>query len=428
MFARFWSDRAGNFGLMFGLVSMPLLIAVGAAFDYSYSSTVKNQLQAAADAAAVGALSEQSVGVIASLKNGSLGKIDLGEADAKRLFEANLDPKYKAYLKSYSVSLVRSADKFVAQVTFAAKVPTSLLAVAGIQSVDVAGNAQANYVPASYIDFYMLLDNSPSMGLGATTADIQKLEANTSDKCAFACHESKKTDNYYTLAKSLGVATRIEVVSAAAQKMTDTASKTRKSVDQYRMAVYSLGASAETAKLTEVAAMSSNLDNVQDQTDTIDLMTTPEHNYNNDQQTDLVGSLTSLKTIMGVGGNGYSTSDRQKVLFLVTDGVEDVYRPDDCTQPTVPGKGRCQAPLDPAVCDQIKNNNIRIALLYTTYQPVDSNSWYTKYIAPFQSSIPNTIKACASDGLFFEVSPSDGIEEAMNALFYKVVNLPRLTM
>ena len=38
------------------------------------------------------------------------------------------------------------------------------------------------------------------------------------------------------------------------------------------------------------------------------------------------------------------------------------------------------------------------------------------------------MKECASDGLFFEVSPSQGIDEAMNALFMKIINMPRLTM
>ncbi len=33
---------------------------------------------------------------------------------------------------------------------------------------------------------------------------------------------------------------------------------------------------------------------------------------------------------------------------------------------------------------------------------------------------------CASPGLYFEVSPSEGIEDAMSALFLKIINTPRL--
>jgi hypothetical protein len=41
-----------------------------------------------------------------------------------------------------------------------------------------------------YIDFYLLLDNSPSMGVGATPADVAKMVNNTPDACAFACHDT----------------------------------------------------------------------------------------------------------------------------------------------------------------------------------------------------------------------------------------------
>ncbi len=52
-------------------------------------------------------------------------------------------------------------------------------------------------------------------------------------------------------------------------------------------------------------------------------MTVPNQNYNNDQDTSYDTMLTSLKSIMGTGGNGTSSSDRQKVLFFVGDGVGD---------------------------------------------------------------------------------------------------------
>jgi hypothetical protein len=90
--------------------------------------------------------------------------------------------------------------------------------------------------------------------------------------------------------------------------------------------------------------------------------------------------------------------------------------------------GRCQQPLDTTACKAIKANGVSIAVLYTTYQPLDSNDWYNQYIKPFRSEIATNMQACASEGLYFEVSPSQGIEEAMNALFLKIINMPRLTM
>jgi hypothetical protein len=37
------------------------------------------------------------------------------------------------------------------------------------------------------------------------------------------------------------------------------------------------------------------------------------------------------------------------------------------------------------------------------------------------------MQACASEGYYFEVSPTDGISQAMTALFQKVVQAARLT-
>jgi Flp pilus assembly protein TadG len=420
------ADRSGNFALMFALSAVPIITAMGAAVDYSYALTAKTQLQQAADSAAVGALAEQSVGVIAALKNGTSGEITVGEKDAEAIFKANMDPKLASYVSSYNISVQRNGSQFTSQVKFTANVPTSFLGIIGKNSIQVSGTAQGSYVPATYVDFYLMLDNSPSMGLGATTADISKLEANTSDTCAFACHIDNSTTDYYSLAKKLGITTRIQLVSQAAQAMMSTAKSTRKYSDQYRMAVYSMGANATSAQLTNIASMSYNLDDVASKTSTIDLMSIPYQNYNSDQMTDLLTNLTSLKSTMGTGGSGLNATDRQKVLFLVSDGVEDANRPSGCLK-KLSGTTRCQQPIDYSICTKIKSAGIRIAVLYTTYQPLPNNSWYNTWIAPFSTEINPDMKACASTDLFFEVSPSDGITEAMNALFLKVVNLPRLT-
>jgi hypothetical protein len=161
----------------------------------------------------------------------------------------------------------------------------------------------------------------------------------------------------------------------------------------------------------------------------MDLMTIPYQGYDNDQQTDFDKILTDLKKEVGKGGEGLAASDRQKVVFFVSDGVNDSYKGNGCKKKTTnkTDEGRCQQPLDFDTCEKIKKNGVRIAVLYTTYQPIPKNSWYTTWIKPFTGEINPAMKSCASEGLFFEVSPSQGIMEAMNALFLKVINLPKLT-
>lgn len=417
------------------LLMAPLVLAMGTAIDYGYAMSVRTEMQSAADIAAVQALSEQSAGVIAALTQSLSGKLELAETDAGHLFEANLQEKSKDYLDSKEINIVRTGNTFVSTVGFQATVPTSFLGMFGVRKIDVSGVAKATYVPAKYIDFHLMLDNSPSMGLGATTADIANLinatKNNAADaSCAFACHvDDGKNNDYYSLAKKIGVTTRIEMVIKASQTMLETAVKTRRYSDQYRMALYSLGKKAKDAGLTKVADLSDELDKLEDEAGKIELMSIPSHKEPN-MQTDLVGSLTELEKIIGKAGTGQNSADRQKVLFLVSDGLEDTKRPTTCLKKVMTGgtnEGRCQAPMNESICQTIRDNGVTIAVLYTTYQPIDNNGHYNKWIKPFRAEIPTRMKNCASEGLFFEVSPSQGIEEAMNALFLKVVNMPRLT-
>ena len=103
-----------------------------------------------------------------------------------------------------------------------------------------------------YIDFYLLLDNSPSMGVGATPADVTTMVNNTPDQCAFACHDAHNSNNYYNLAKTLGVTMRIDVLRTATQQLMDTAAVTETYSNQFRMAIYDFGVSSDTAALTPV--------------------------------------------------------------------------------------------------------------------------------------------------------------------------------
>jgi len=106
-----------------------------------------------------------------------------------------------------------------------------------------------------------------------------------------------------------------------------------------------------------------------------------------------------------------------------------------CAQPVTNGSDpqtgknyvRCQEPLDVSYCTTLKNRGIKVAVLYTTYLPLPTNAWYNTWIAPFASQIATNMQTCASPGFYFEVSPSQGISDAMNALFKKAVAQARLT-
>jgi hypothetical protein len=234
-----------------------------------------------------------------------------------------------------------------------------------------------------------------------------------------------QSTNNYSIAKSLGVAMRIDVVRQATQALTDTAKTERVSSDQFRMGVYTFGTKAEDAKLTTISSPTSDLTKVKNYTDDVDLMTIPYQNYNQDQLTSFDSALPQMNTIIDPAGDGTSNISPEKILFFVSDGVGDSYKPSTCTKKTT--GGRCQEPIDTSFCKPLKDRGVKIAVLYTTYLPLPSNDWYNKWISPFQSEIPTRMQACASPGLYFEVTPTQGIADAMKALFLKVIRAPRIT-
>ncbi len=423
LLSAFFSDRSGNFGIMTALLMVPLVGAAGLALDYAHALSLRTQLYAAADAAAVGAVSEKSDAVAAAMTMQGDGTISIAKTDARNIFFSQMSGELAATPVDLAIDVTKTANKINSQVVFSATVPTTFMHVLGQDSITVSGMATAEYQTASFMDFYILLDNTPSMGVAATPADVSKLEAKTG--CAFACHQMDQSSNNYTIAKSLGVAMRIDVVRKATQALTDTAKTERVSADQFRMGVYTFGTKAEDAKLTTISSLTSDLTKVKNYTDAVDLMTIPYQNYNKDQLTSFDSAMSQMNTIITPAGDGTSNISPEKILFFVSDGVGDSYKPSTCTKKTT--GGRCQEPIDTSFCKPLKDRGVKIAVLYTTYLPLPSNSWYNDWIKPFQNEIPSRMAACASPGLYFEVSPTEGIAEAMKALFLKVIRAPRLT-
>lgn len=405
----FAGDRAGGVLPFFAFALVPLIGLGGGFADYARAMSVRTQLNAAADAAALAA-----VGQIVMTK-----PLADAKAEGERFFDGD-SAKYKSMLSSRTVTVTANGLRRSVEVTYTAAVPVYFMNLFGITKIDVAGRASSTGMRAPYIDFYLMLDNSPSMGVAATQADIDTMVANTSDKCAFACHDLSNANNYYKKAKKLNVQMRIDVVRQASQQLMDTAKTTATLPGQYRMAAYTLGPSCDGKKLTEIQPITSDLTAAKSATGKIDLMTIPHDQFDKDQCTDLNQAMTAMNGVISSTGDGSSPASPQKVMYFVSDGVADYANP-QCSRKKVSGT-RCQEPIDISFCKAIKDRGIQIAVLYTTYLPLPTNSWYNDWIKPFSADIPKKMEACASPGLFFEVSINQGIAEAMNALFQRVVS------
>ncbi len=430
----FGRENRGNVALMFGLAAIPIILAVGAAVDYSFANRAKTELDQIADAASLSAVSQSALALSAAAD----------QKNAVKFFKAQAASLKRDTLGTVSAKVTDGASGRTALVSYTASVPTAFMGIVGYNKIPISGSSTAATALPTYIDFYLLLDNTPSMGVGATPADVATMVANTPDQCAFACHQLDVSPNdYYGLAKKLGVTTRIDVVRSATQQLMDTANTMQVVPSQFRTAIYTFGASAAGAGLTQIFPLSSSLSNAKAAAENIDLMTVPYQNYASDTDTNFDNVLPAINNIIAAPGVGFSPSSPQKILFFVSDGVEDANTA-ACSQPTTPGQDpqtgqaytRCQEPLNVALCTAIKNRGIKIAVLYTTYLALPTNAWYMSWIDPFNqgpytpsvnSQIAANMQSCASAGYYFEVSPTDGISQAMNALFQKAVLAARIT-
>ncbi|WP_257166067.1 TadE/TadG family type IV pilus assembly protein [Bradyrhizobium sp. SRS-191] len=420
--SRFRRDESGNIAVIFAIALLPILAFIGSAIDYSMAVRAKAKLSASLDAAMLAATGYTAMRGSASAAQTAATNMFNGQMAAHNLSANSINITITDSVSARSV--VGSANVVV---------KTIFMYMFGYPTMTVATSSSASASFPTYMDFYVLVDNSPSQGLGATTADMTKLQNATSDKCAFACHDvytssTKKTlqtNSYYQIAKNKGVTMRIDVVRSATQSLTDTATASQVVSNQYRMAVYSLGSDCGSLGLTTVASLSSSMSSVKSSVGSLDLMTIPYSGYNNDQCSDFDGAMSSMSGVIPAQGDGSSTSP-QKWLFFVSDGVADYNYPTTCSKTTVSG-GRCQEPLNTATCTALKARGIKIAVLYTTYLAITNNSWYTTYIAPWRNDIGTVMKSCASPGYYYEVDSSGSIGAALTALFQQAIASAHLT-
>ena len=426
-----------------------MVLLTGVGVDVSDVAMRQAQLQQAVDAAAVGAVSRTSPGYVYAVnKMTADGAVpdSVTATTAQALFNANWNnPKDSTtpVLTGSSCggpTLVCKQTTPLSAVTVnsAIKATTTLtpafLGMIGQKSVQLTATSHASDNIPVYMNFYLLLDNTPSMGIAATTAGIQTMVNSTSDQCAFACHDLSDSNNYYNLAKRLGVNTRIYNVAQAASNLLNTAQTTETAngiSNEFSVAVYDFGAAATDPTVSSYAGYSqvypaqfgtttTNLTAAATAAAGIDLMTVQGQGQFNDIDTNLGSPLNFAAQSLTSTGTGTAATSPQQVLFFVSDGVNDAYNcsysdGNSCRQIT---------PLDVTPCNTLKKNGIKIAVLYTTYLPLPTNSFWTSWVKPYTTptdQIGANMQSCASPGLYFEVNSSQDINAAMLALFEKVV-------
>lgn len=169
----FWKNTAGNTAIMMGLAIVPIVIAAGAAIDFSRANYARTVLQGAADAAALaGATSKDR-------SNSALNRV------VAQYLEANHAKDVLRYVSKVEQTL--DNDKGTFRVIIEGQIDTSLMSIAGLKKMDIGAVSQVN-VGSEALEIALVLDNTGSMA-GAKIANLKAaatklvdiLEEETSD-------------------------------------------------------------------------------------------------------------------------------------------------------------------------------------------------------------------------------------------------------
>jgi Flp pilus assembly protein TadG len=195
LIGRFRGDRGGNIAVIFAIALLPILSAVGCAVDYSLATRMRAKLQAAADAAGVASIAQKSPGFTAAAAMTGDGSITAGVTDANNVFDGNMSGITGYTNISRTSTVTKTGIKLASNVTFSADVPVVFMKVIGYQKLTVTGSSTSAASLPPYLDFYLMLDVSGSMGLPSTDNEQTRLSAINPDNfgqypggCTLACH------------------------------------------------------------------------------------------------------------------------------------------------------------------------------------------------------------------------------------------------
>jgi Flp pilus assembly protein TadG len=195
----FLANKRGNVAVITAIAAVPLVSVLGCAVDYTMATTIRTRLQAAADAATLAAISYNSPITTAAKSMTGNGTVTGSQTYIQNFFTSNLSgsPENSGYTGATSSGQVtKTGNTVTATISFSAHVPTYFLGIMGYSYLPITGSSSSSYTLPSYIDFYMMLDVSGSMGMPSTSAEQARLQAVNPDNnaseypsgCTFACH------------------------------------------------------------------------------------------------------------------------------------------------------------------------------------------------------------------------------------------------
>jgi Flp pilus assembly protein TadG len=490
---RIGRDRRGVTAIVFAVSALSLTMMGGLLLDFGNYMLLRGNLNLAADAAVLTGVTQAATQLGPNPETYlTLGQqAGLARMNGQSGQASNAVKLGQVSTPVVSLAISRSGSVISGQATWSTFYTPFFAGLFGSSAWSMSNASSASVqISTPYLNVYVVLDNSPSMEIGATNSDIQTLQQltacsasgayyyNSTSKtwaqiapssgqvysayqctssghtysgsltcpvpasapytfstftpssatsgpscqgylplhngvypqagatCGFACHfdTSKPAgtgSDYYAVARStIGqsnqVTLRFDVVKAAVNSLLNVMQTNSQPLNNLKVAVYTL---AETLSpvypahgdagsdwATAIAGVGSP-PTVANGPDT----GIQPYAGSNVANTDFPDALTSLSGTLTAGGGGTVSTDPQKVLVLVTDGLEDYVN--------ASGTRKLQA-LEPSYCQLFKNMGYTVFVLYTPYYPL-MNSFYLQNLTTVAegtstTSVAYNLQQCAS--------------------------------
>ncbi len=440
---RFSKDTKGAVAIIFGITVIPILLAVGLAVDYSVTSDNKAKLDSAADAAALAGAIRAKTYLAENQGRGLPDSVVIAQAklvakaEADKHFDGSLTKLVNTSNVTKNVVIdVKTDERLVtAKLKYDADVSLAFGPLVSINDFHVSNNVEAVSSLPTYLDLYVVLDNSGSMGIGADDVNIAKIK-DVNAGCEVACHVGGNTS--YGMLKALTgvnkVIMRIDVLRDAITGMLSQANMLKTTNDLFRFSLFSF--SNDLVSLQPATTDYALLNNA---ISTLDL-------DNRQGGTNFHYSIgNQLPLIIPNTDDGSSALKRKTHVVIITDGVENnrwssTYGTAGDPNYTLwygngtpfkagdPTRDNVQA-FDPRICDGLKSKGAQVTVLNVKYYVPPSTFDEFVYIANnIIGREAYTIAGCASSSSdYYSANTPSEIRAAVTAIFGNILRPVRLT-
>jgi Flp pilus assembly protein TadG len=475
--------RSGNVALIFALLAPVLVLLTGGAVDIMDASTRRAQLQQALDAAAVASVARYSPGYEAAnlMPAGGAVPDTVTATSTNGVFKANWTnptdvstPMVTGASCGGSTMVCRQGTSVNAVLNATANFNPIFLSIASIvpgfqamKTIQLNVTSKATASTPTYVNYFIIVDSSQSMGIASTPTDMANLYNRVSTYnngsggeygCVFGCHV--QADNAYKPNKGFNssylqpytnedlahnsafgtpITLRIDSAKTAIQNIVSLAKQAAGGYANIQFALYTMSHDPTTGSYYKtISGLSSNYDAVSAAANNIDLGGNTMYGYGDTDFTDELNAFFPTeftKNNISSNGDGSTPQNAQNYIFIITDGLSDNSGSTVNSHPT--------KAFDTTLCTGMKKE-ATVGVIYTTYLPITAQMTnssggvkydpnlttlegnYQSLAQPYlpntntsATNVPNSLASCTSDAsqYYFEASDGPTIINKMQQLF-----------